>query len=68
LHARERERERERERGGGEAVTSKPWDRTPASMSMGGDISVELLIFFRRPKPSFNLLFAAATMAAHLSV
>ena len=30
-------------------ITSKFWDRTPASKSMGGDICDELLIFFRRP-------------------
>jgi len=43
--------------------TCKFRDRAPASMTMSGDIFDKLLIFFRRPQPSLNSLFAAAPMA-----
>ena len=46
--------------------TSKFRDRTPASMTVAGDIFDKLLIFFRRPQPSLNFLFVAAPVT-HLN-
>lgn len=35
---------------------------TPAAVAVGGDVADELLVFFGRPQPPLNLLFAAAVV------
>lgn len=39
---------------------------TPAAITMGGDVSNELLIFLRWPKASLNLLLVAARVVTHI--
>ncbi|KAF3552508.1 hypothetical protein DY000_02004794 [Brassica cretica] len=47
-------------------VTSEFRDRAPAAMAMMDDVIEKLLVFFRRPKPFFQLLFVTARMSPHL--
>ncbi|WZZ43532.1 hypothetical protein YC2023_039791 [Brassica napus] len=49
-------------------VTSEFRDRAPAAMAMMDDVIEKLLVFFRRPKPFFQLLFENVYMDGDIRV